>query len=82
MGGGEAQTEVEAVVSESGDLVISSESVRRLALAPGQHVHVSVHTRPVRRNMYGALAGRLPDLAPEDISRVRHEVWGDLAAGQ
>jgi hypothetical protein len=70
------------VVSESGDLVIPSESVRRPALAPGQHAHVSVHARPVRRNMYGALADRLPDVAPNDISRVRHEVWGDLATGR
>jgi hypothetical protein len=79
---GEAQTEVEAIVSESGDLVIPSESVRRLALAPGQHVQVSVHLRPGRRNMYGVLAGRLPDIAPEDIARVRQQTWGDLAAGR
>ena len=79
---GEAETEFEAVVSESGDLVIPSESVRRLALVPGQHVHVSVHARPVRHNMYGVLGGRLPDVSPEDIARVRQEAWGDLAAGQ
>lgn len=80
--GEEARTEVEAVVSESGDLVIPSEVVRRLALVPGQHVQVSVHAGPPRRNMYGVLAGRLPDIAPEDIARVRHETWGDLASGR
>ncbi len=66
----------------AGDLVIPSESVRRFLLVPGQHVQVSVHARPVRRNIYGALAGRLLDVAPDDISQVRHEVWGDLATGQ
>jgi hypothetical protein len=80
--GAEAETEVEAIVSESGDLVIPSESVRWLALLPGQHVHVSVHARPERRNMYGVLAGRIPDIPPEGIARVRQESWGDLAAGR
>jgi hypothetical protein len=79
---GEVQTEVEALVSESGDLVIPSESVRGFALVPGQHVLVSVHVLPGRRNMYGVLAGRLPDIAPEDIARVRQETWGDLGAGR
>ena len=81
MAGRAARTEVEAVVSESGDLVIPSESVRRLALVPGQYVRVSIYAQPVRRNMYGVLAGRLADIAPDDIARVRHEVWDDRAAG-
>jgi hypothetical protein len=74
--------EVEAVVSPSGEVVISPEDVRQLALAPGQHVHVSVRPRPRRRNMYGILAGRLTDVDPDDIRRVRREVWGELAADQ
>jgi hypothetical protein len=79
---GEAEIEFDVVVSESGDLVIPWESVRPLALVPGQHVHVSVHARPARRSMYGVLAGRLPDVSPEGIARGRQEAWGDLAAGQ
>ena len=74
------QADVEAVVSPSGDVVISSEDVQRLALAPGQHVRVTVTARPRRQNMYGILAGRLSEVDPEAIKRVRREVWGELAA--
>ena len=35
-----------------------------------------------RTNMRGALAGRLPDISPEEIARVRRETWGDLASGE
>jgi hypothetical protein len=73
-------TEVDAVVSASGELVISPEAVRHLALAPGQHVRVAVSARPRRRNMYGVLSGRLPDVDLDEIRRVRREVWGELAA--
>jgi hypothetical protein len=53
--------------------------VRSLSLVPGQQVQVIVDI-PIRRvNMYGALAGRLPDIAPEEFTRVRGEIWGDLA---
>ena len=72
----------EAVVSATGDLVIPSDSVRRLALAPGQHVQVVVSAPRRRTNMRGALAGRLPDISPEEIARVRRETWGDLASGE
>lgn len=75
------RAEVDAVVSSAGDLVIPRDAVRQLALVPGQHVTVSVQTRRPRRNMYGALAGRLPDVDPDDLARVRREAWGDLAAG-
>jgi hypothetical protein len=76
------RAEAEGVVSPSGEVVVSSDAVRRLALAPGQRVHVTV-TAPVRRrNLYGALAGRLPDIDPAEIEAARRDVWGDLAAGQ
>jgi hypothetical protein len=70
------------VVSPSGDVVIAADDVRRLALAPGQRIHVTVTARPQRRSMYGALAGRLSHVEPSDISRVRREVWGELASDQ
>ena len=74
--------EFEAIVSATGDLVIPSDSVRRLALVPGQHVQVAVSAPRHRTNMRGALAGRLPDISPEEIARVRRETWGDLASGE
>jgi hypothetical protein len=72
--------EVDAVVLSSGEVMISSEAVRHLALAPGQHLRVAVPARPRRRNMYGVLSSRLPDVSLDDIRRVRREVWGELAA--
>lgn len=73
---------VGATVTPNGDLVVPSAAVRSLSLVPGQHVQVTVDV-PIRRmNMYGALAGRLPDVSPDEIARVRGEIWGDLARGQ
>jgi hypothetical protein len=74
-----ARAVVGATVAANGDLIVSSAAVRNLSLVPGQHVHVIIDA-PIRRvNMYGALAGRLPDIAPEEFARVRGEIWGDLA---
>nr|MDT0667218.1 hypothetical protein [Micromonospora sp. DSM 115978] len=66
----------------SGDIVVPSSAVRRLSLLPGQQVQVIVGAPAQRLNMYGVLAGRFSDVVPEEIARVRREVWGDLAAGQ
>lgn len=73
------RAEVDAVISAAGDVVISRDAVRGLALVPGQLVRVQVTPRPTRRNMYGALAGRLTHVEEADIRRVRREVWADLA---
>jgi hypothetical protein len=32
--------------------------------------------------MYGALAGRVPDVSAEEITDERREVWANLADGQ
>jgi hypothetical protein len=72
-------TEVDAVVSPSGEVVVSPEAVRHLALVPGQHVRVAVKAKPSRRNMRGALAGRFPEVTLEEMARVSREAWGDLA---
>lgn len=77
--GAAAKTEAEALVTPSGDLVVPSEAVRELALTSGQHVHVTVEVPARRRNMYGALAGRVPDVSAQEIAEARREVWGDLA---
>lgn len=74
-----ATAEVEALITPSGDLVVPSEALRRLALVPGTRVHVTVRTPVRRRNMYGALAGRVPDVSAEQIAEARREIWGDLA---
>jgi hypothetical protein len=77
--GEHAQAEVDAVVAPSGDVVISAESVRQLALVPGQRVQVVINVPAPRRNMYGVLAGRLPDdISPDDLAEVRREVWSRL----
>lgn len=71
------RADVDAVVSPSGDVVIPAGQLSRFSLVPGQHVTVTLSSRPRRRNMYGVLAGRLRDIDPEDIRRVRRETWGD-----
>jgi hypothetical protein len=73
------RADVEAVVSPSGDLVISADDVHRLSLAPGQHVTVTITARPRRRSMYGALAGQVRDIDLDRLKRIRREVWGELA---
>ncbi|MGH3710287.1 MAG: hypothetical protein ACRDRQ_19755 [Pseudonocardiaceae bacterium] len=74
--------DVDAVVTAAGDLVVPAEVVRRLSLVPGQRVHVTISPAGHRRNMYGALAGRLPDVSADEIAGERREVWGDLAGRQ
>ena len=76
------EAQADAVVSPSGDVVVAAEDVRRLSLVPGQHVTVTITAQLRRRNMHGVLAGRLPDVDPDDIRQVRREVWGELAADQ
>ncbi|MGH3901014.1 MAG: hypothetical protein ACRDTA_22770 [Pseudonocardiaceae bacterium] len=77
MGAG-SRADVDAVVTAGGDLVVPSDVVRQLSLVPGQRVHLTISAAGHRRNMYGSLAGRLPDVSVDE----RHEVWGDLADGQ
>lgn len=71
-------TEIDAVITATGDLVVPSEVVRQLSLIPGQRVRLTVRAAVPRRNMYGALAGHVPDVSAEE----RREVWGDLADRQ
>jgi hypothetical protein len=73
-----SSAEVDAVVTAAGDLVVPSEVVRQLSLIPGQCVRLTISAAVPRRNMYGALAARVPD----EIADERREVWGDLADGQ
>lgn len=77
-----ASADVDTVVTAAGDLVVPSEVVRQLSLVPGQRVRVTISAAGHRRNMYGALAGQLPDVSADEIADERHEVWGDLADGQ
>lgn len=80
--GTESSADVDAVVTVGGDVVVPSEVVRQLSLVPGQRVHLTISAAGPRRNMYGSLAGRLPDVSADDIADERREVWGDLADGQ
>lgn len=73
-----SRADVEAVVSAEGNVVVPAETVRDLSLVPGQRVNVVVTAAPRRRNMYGELADRVPDVSPEEITNERREVWGDL----
>lgn len=77
-----SSTEIDAVVTATGDLVVPSEVVRQLSLIPGQRVRLTVSAAVPRRNMYGALAGRVPDVSAEEIADERREVWGNLVDGQ
>ncbi|MGH3981868.1 MAG: hypothetical protein ACRDST_04030 [Pseudonocardiaceae bacterium] len=77
-----SSADVDTVVTAAGDLVVPSDVVRQLSLVPGQRVRVTISTAGHRRNMYGALAGRLPDVSGDEIADERREVWGDLADGQ
>jgi len=74
--------DVDTVVTADGDLVVPSEVVRRLSLIPGQRVRLTISAAGPRRNMYGSLAGRVPDVSADEIAAERREVWGDLADGQ
>lgn len=74
--------DVDTVVTPGGDLVVPPEVVQQLSLVPGQRVHLTISPLRRRRNMYGALADRLPDVSANDIADERREMWGDLADGQ
>lgn len=41
--------------------------------------NVVVTSIPRCRNMYGALAGKVPDVSPEEIADERRQAWSDLA---
>jgi hypothetical protein len=77
-----SSADVDTVVTADGDLVVPSEVVRRLSLIPGQRVRLTISAAGPRRNMYGSLAGRVPDVSADEIAAERREVWGDLADGQ
>ncbi len=77
-----SRADVDTVVTAAGDLVVPSEVVRQLSFVPGQRVRLTISAAGYRRNMYGALAGRLPDVSADEIADERREVWGDLADGQ
>lgn len=74
-----SRADVEAVVTPEGSVVVPAEVVRELSLVPGQRVNVVVTPTPRRRNMYGALADKVPDVSPEEIADERRQAWGDLA---
>lgn len=73
-----SKADVEAVVTPEGSVVVPAEVVRELSLVPGQRVNVVVTAAPRRRNMYGVLADKVPDVSPEEIDE-RRQAWGDLA---
>jgi hypothetical protein len=77
-----SSADVDTVVTVDGDLVVPSEVVRRLSLIPGQRVRLTISAAGPRRNMYGSLAGRVPDVSADEIAAERREVWGDMADRQ
>jgi hypothetical protein len=79
---GTSATEVEALVTPSGDLVVHSDTVRQLALTPGERVRIAVLAPKRRQSTYGMLAGRVRDVSAEEIAEARREIWGDLAESQ
>lgn len=78
----ESSADVDTVVTPGGGLVVPPEVVEQLSLVPGQRVHLTISPVRRRRNMYGVLAERLPDVSADKIADERREAWGDLADGQ
>lgn len=73
-----SRANVEEVVTPEGSVVVPAEVMRGLSLVPGQQANVVVTPSPRCRNMYGALAGKVPDVSPEEIADERRHVWGEL----
>ncbi len=71
--------DVDAVVGPDGTVVVPPEVVRNLALMPGQRVRLRVSPAGRRKNMYGALAGTVPEVSADDIAALRRSVWGEVA---
>ena len=67
--------ETEGTVAPNGDVIIPGAAVALLKLVPGQHVRVQVIPPKTRRNMWGVLAGKLPELTEDDFQAVRVQMW-------
>lgn len=62
-----AEIEVEAVVSDSGDLVVPAADLGQFSLVPGQRVPVTVAAPRRRKNMRGVLKGKVREVSLEDL---------------
>jgi hypothetical protein len=70
-----SRAEHETVVTDDGIVLPLSELGD---LVPGQRVRVAVTpTRRKRRNVHGALAGKVRPITREEIKEVSREAWGD-----
>ena len=68
------------VVAENGDLVVSSSELEELDLVPGQRFALNVPPRWVRkkrRNVRGALAGKVRPITREEIKEASRDAWGE-----
>jgi hypothetical protein len=72
-----SQGEVEGVVADNGDLVVPSSELEQMNLVPGQRVPVKMpQTRKKRRDLYGALAGKVTPITREEIKESSREALG------
>jgi hypothetical protein len=69
----------EGVVRDDGSLVVPSSEIRSLGLAPGDEVAVRILVP--RRDMYGALADKIPDISLEEFEESSRDAWKGRAHG-
>ena len=70
-----SRVERETTVTDDGIVVPLSELGD---LVPGQRVRVAwTPTKKKRRDLYGALAGKVRPITREEIKEASHEAWGD-----
>ena len=71
------EIEVEAVVTDSGDLVVPSAELGQLSLVPGQRVPVTVMAPRRRQNMRGALRSKVREVSLEDLEESSRDAWAE-----
>jgi len=67
------------VVREDGSLVVPASEIRSLGLVPGDEVRLRIVVP--RRDMYGALADKIPDVSLEEFEESSGDAWEGRTCG-
>lgn len=72
--------ELDATVTETGDLVVPAAALREVVTAsPGDHLTVHIVPQPRKRtNRYGVFSERPIGLDVDDLAAVRQEMWASF----